>query len=143
MVAINQKTKTDTDLVCPECFKALEHRPTVINNKPDRYGRTIRNYYGWCHECDTGFEVVQFKRDARWCIHKFRYYAANVDVEAGAAVPDKDWQVLNDLPAPSIVVLGPGGDYDMQIELLKECQGSAAKLAKALGLLLHITRGKV
>ena len=77
MVAINKenqaKTGTVKDVVCPKCWKLLQY-PRIVNKGRDRYDRTIRTYFGWCFECDTGFKVIQFGKEDRWFICKYKPY---------------------------------------------------------------------
>lgn len=117
------------DVVCPVCFKSLPW-PTVMPGGIDRYRREIRTYFAWCFECDRGFCTVQFKRDDRWAIHKYqtyRQYQAEVELIG-------DWIVLNELPDPASIVLGPGGDFDRHIEL-KNTKSPGGPLGEALAFL--------
>lgn len=127
MVALNNsQTKTVPDTVCPKCFKLLPG-PTVLNESPDRYGRITRIYLGWCFDCKIGCEVIQFKRDDRWVIHKYQYYCQTSTFYA--ALPTHQWTTLNELPEPPVILQGPGGDYDQAIEL-RDTNISAMKTLK-------------
>jgi len=131
MVAYTEKEIKVTGVVCPRCIEQLSGY-SIITEGPDRYGRYIREYFGWCIHCDTGFEVVQFKKDGRWPIHKYRYYAAKAGCKK---IPPSEWTILNELPEPPAVVTGPGGDYDKAIELTKiniEILTAASKVSKAV-----------
>lgn len=108
------QTETAQGIICPECFKELKEY-SVISNKVDRYGRELRTYYGWCISCELGSEVVQFRQNNKWHIHKHRYYA--VTIETDKPLPSREWQIVNELPEPAPVVIGPGGNYDKQINL--------------------------
>jgi len=108
------KAEVDLDVVCPQCHKPLG-KYTAMLTKTDRYGREMREYFGWCLDCDQGNEVVQFKEYGRWQIHKCRYFA---DIGDGTgALPSSEWQVINKLPDPPAVMLGPGGDYDKAVDM--------------------------
>jgi len=110
---------TIKDVVCPVCAKPLPY-PRICSHKKDRYGREIRTYFGWCFFCansncdDAGCEVIQFKRDNKWFIHKYQQYA--IDRQHDTCRPAGKWITLNELPEPAPVVTGPGGDYDKSIE---------------------------
>lgn len=95
-------------IVCPNCFKSLMGF-CMLRSWRDRYARRLRQYMGWCLDCQTGSEVVQFLADEKWTIHKHRYYA--VVIQDGKTVPTGDWQTMNELPEPPAIVTGPGGDY--------------------------------
>jgi len=99
-------------------------------SKPDRYGRIIRRYFAWCFECNRGFEVIQFAKNGRWLIHKYQPYTIVGHTYHSKATGE--WTILNELPEPAPVVVGPGGDYDKQIELNKECFKLLESLQKAL-----------
>ena len=105
--------QTDKDVVCPKCFKPLQGK-SVLQTIPDRYGRKLRKYFGWCIENQAGFEVIQFLKDNHWHIHKYQLYRA---ISPNIYRPEKKWIVLNELPEPAPVVVGPGGDFDKQITL--------------------------
>jgi len=115
------------DVVCPKCFKDISESAVVLSGQK-RYGRELRTYFGWCLDCQLGFEVIQFLQDEKWFIHKYRYYAASLD----RPIPSKQWQLINDLPDAPVVVIGPGGDYDKQINLNAECFQLLKALQKAL-----------
>ncbi len=120
---------TVKDVVCPECFRPCEW-PKVQPSVTDRYGRTTRIYYAWCFRCCEGFIVDQFERDDRWAIRAYRKYRLQNKVP----VLTGDWVVLNDLPEPAPVVLGPGGDFDRHIEL-RNTKSPGGPLGKALAFL--------
>jgi hypothetical protein len=106
MVAISEQNTQN--IICPECGRPLPNY-TIFNVRTDRYGRRLRNYFGQCSECNCRFEVVQFRQDGCWHIHKFRYYA--FFVKAGKTIPQRHWTIENELPAAPPLVIGPGGDY--------------------------------
>jgi len=98
--------------VCPDCNEPI-HGISIEQTRPDRYDRIIRRYYGWCLRCKVGSYVEQFLMDHRWYIHRYRQWVM-VD---GKPVNKGGWTILNDLPDPAPIVLGPGGGYDKAIEL--------------------------
>jgi len=99
--------ETVEGVVCPVCYKPMPG--TVIIQRPaDRYGRVIRTYFGWCLACNAGCEVVQFQKDGKWLIEKHRPYSPE----------PLAWQKVNSLPESAPIVLGPGGDFDSDIELM-------------------------
>ena len=115
------------DVVCPKCFKDISE-PAVVLSRPERYGTKLRTYFGWCLDCQLGFEVIQFLQDKKWFIHKYRYYAAALD----KPIPSKQWQLVKNLPDAPVVVIGPGGDYDKHININAECFQLLKALQKAL-----------
>ena len=122
--------KASGDVVCPQCHKPLGNY-TAMLTRTDRYGREIREYFGWCLDCDQGSEVVQFKEYGRWHIHKHRYFA---DIGDGTgATPSSNWQMVNELPDPPAVMLGPGGDYDKAADIEALQFKLMDKLLAALG----------
>jgi hypothetical protein len=96
------------DAVCPVCFKQLES-PTIIQQGTDLYKRELRTYFGYCPNCSGGCIVVQFKREERWIIHKFRP-AVVVGLASVLEISNK-WQLMSEPPEPAPVMLGPGGDF--------------------------------
>jgi hypothetical protein len=141
--------KVVADIVCPVCFGGLPHAQ-IVTQKADEHGNEIRTYFGWCFECNRGYAVIQFARGNRWLIHKYMQYAlSEVSASAGEMIinhckPEQDWVVLNDLPRPAPVVLGPGGDFTKQItpelksfkENIKAMQNSLSKLLKSINGML-------
>ena len=130
--------KTVADAVCPRCFKPLQW-PSIIERRPDRYGRKLRTCLAWCFRCNTGFEIIQFERDGRWLLHKFRQYTISgwsgvKDIMDGRSRFER-WELVQELPEPAPVVTGPGGDYDKQIEF----QSDSFKLLKSLHSALKST----
>ena len=111
-----QKIKIVPDCVCPICFKPTAY--PRVEAVADRYVREIRQCLGFCTVCNLGSEVIQFKRDGRWVIHKYQVYAYIGQVTHCQAT-DR-WVTLNELPEPAEIVLGPGGEYDKQITLNRE-----------------------
>ena len=101
-------------VACPQCSARLLGR-SVSPASTDRYGRTTRRYFGWCIDCSAGFEVIQFRQGDKWAIHKYRYYAAVLTGDK--PIPARHWVVVADLPKPPLAVIGPGGDYDRQIQV--------------------------
>ncbi len=98
--------------VCPQCFKPLK-APAVVDHGADRYGRHTRSYAGMCFQCRQACKVVQFERDGKWLIHKYRPHR----YESGAFVAYGDWIVVNPLPAPPAILTGPGGRYDKALDI--------------------------
>jgi len=145
MVAINkeQETGKGTDVACPECGRPIP-LSTIMWNGTDRYNRTTRSWLGGCLDCLRRYVVVEFLQDGKWLIHKYRYYEVPATKK-----PPGDWIILNDLPEAPPIVVGPGGEYDKQIELdhvgvLKLLQKTLAKTGELLKQLLdlHITKDK-
>ncbi len=136
--------KTVADIVCPKCQRSLVGY-AIIDEGRDRYKRQLRSYMGWCHHCQIGFEVIQFKVGDKWHIHKHRYYAAITTV--GKALPLSDWQVVNELPQPPAVVIGPGDDYDMPFnpkvaDLLEKLRNALKSTSQVAEGLLKYLRGE-
>ncbi|MFA5760770.1 MAG: hypothetical protein WC877_03330 [Dehalococcoidales bacterium] len=127
----NQPVATVADAVCPHCFKLLSD-PAVIDEDIDSYKRRLRMYLGHCPECSAGFEVIQFQRDQRWVLHRYRDYLQH---KAG------QWITLNELPLPAPVVTGPGGDYmkyhELQLVTLKNVIETLEKAKQALIAILQ------
>lgn len=106
-------TGLQKDVVCPQCFRQIVGGQ-IRSKKEDRYGRTIREYNGWCFECDHGFDVYQFAefkesdgiKHLRWKIHAYQLYRSRSE-QIGPL------QKVCDLPDGPAVLTGPGGDYDM------------------------------
>jgi len=111
MVAIAKEEKqTETGVICPMCFRVI--KKFALSSKRDRY-RIIRTYYGWCDECNTGCEVIQFycpNTKTGWLIHRYRLFKILEGNEKPQ--PVTTWLTMNKLPEPAPVVTGPGGDYD-------------------------------
>ncbi len=121
--------------ICPRCFKPVMY-PAVLGATTDGYAREVRQYLGWCLECRAGFAVYQFRQNEKWYIHKYQLYELEVGETKGGL-----WQIINPMPEPAPVVIGPGGDYRKPIDiktanLLKQCIGAFRKLCEVLGLLL-------
>jgi len=136
--------QTDKDVVCPKCFKPLQGQ-SVLHAIPDRYGRKLRKYFGWCLECNRGFEVVQFDKDNRWHIHKYQNY--EVIGQKIHCTPAGNWTTVNELPEPAPVVVGPGGDYDKSfdletVELMKTVLNALKATTKTVELLLKSSKVK-
>lgn len=94
-------------IVCPKCLVHLKKEECLVQDeKEDGYNRTIRTYYGWHLKCNTGCQVIQFKQDGIWLIHKFRLYTLTDE-----KVRYGDWIIGNPLPNPPLVMTGPGGDF--------------------------------
>jgi hypothetical protein len=86
------------------------------------------------------YAVVEFLRDGEWHIHKYRFYEVPATKK-----PPGDWIVLNELPEAPPLVVGPGGDFDKQVELeasflnlLKALQGTLKCTGEILKQLLAI-----
>jgi len=110
-VSAGVEPQVTIDAVCPKCFRPLPG-PRMFD-EPDRCGRELRKYLGFCPACNLGCEVIQFKRDGRWVIHRYQYYPV-VDTAMHCVGLGK-WVMLNEMPEPAPIVLGPGGEYDKQI----------------------------
>jgi hypothetical protein len=115
MVAYNQEKGVEpvvtVDCICPKCFRPLPG-PRLFD-EPDRYGRKLRKYLGFCASCNLGCEVIQFHRDERWVIHKYQHYKP---IEpAMHYLATGQWITLAEMPEPAPVVTGPGGEFDQQI----------------------------
>jgi len=95
------------DVTCPICGKALPYPQIVDARKLDRYSILLRTYYGWCFDCNKGFEVIQFcplDDLAQWVIHKYQPYTLgclNKPMHCG-------WKLVNELPVTPVIV----GDSD-------------------------------
>ena len=100
-------------MTCPKCSGEVPGA-SLSQLKGDGYGRLTRTCFGWCLACSIGFEVVQFRCEGNWHVHKYRYYAAFV---ANRPAPERGWTIVNELPDPAPIVLGPGGDFRQPIEL--------------------------
>lgn len=141
MVTIN----TVKDVVCPECFESVKCAAQFFD-KPcvDRYGRETRRYFAWCDKCKLGSEVIQFKRDERWVIHKYQRYEPTGSFENCRATGN--WQTFNDLPEVPLVMTGPGGEFQNGItpsaecELLKTIQNTVVVLQNAMRTLINIRK---
>jgi len=124
------------DVVCPNCFKIPES-VTIMGPRPDRYGRRLRTYYGWCIECHRGFEVVQFEQCGKWLIHKYRFFQAAGP--EGYNVPDW-WNTVQELQAPPAVQTGPGGDYESAPAIYTDPHRIANVLMSMKGVLDSMSR---
>jgi len=93
-------------IVCPACYHKT-HEASLAEDTDD-YGRERRLYFGWCSGCHKCFEVMQYNKDGKWVIHKFRWL-----VEVGKLYRDMDfqWQIVSEPPQVAPVATGPGGDY--------------------------------
>jgi len=120
------------DIVCPNCLSRVPAYSVTFEG-PDRYGRTVRNYFTWCAKCDRGFEVVQFLADGNWHIHTYRYWLA---VGVDKPVPQAGWTVVNQMPEPAPIVIGPGGDYDRQFTLTPSARKKVRKIQRMARLAL-------
>jgi hypothetical protein len=146
MVAVNKEQEVLTkDVACPECGRPIP-LSTILLSGTNRYNRTTRSCLGGCLDCLRRYEVVEFLQNGKWLVHKYRY-----DEVLAAKKPPGDWIILNDLPEAPPVVLGPGGEYDKQIELnatffnlLKALQNTLKCTGEILKQLLdlHATKGK-
>jgi len=143
--------KTNTDVVCPQCLRPIMGY-SLYGSIEETPSRAVRKYMGWCCNCNAGFEVVQFSQDGiKWFIRKFRYFAAVVP--EGKKVPEKDWQIINQLPEPPaavpaepvvpVVMTGPGGDFTHVVEIkqsdmIKQARDIAGALYQSLNVLLSL-----
>ena len=129
---------TQVDAICPKCFKPLANPKVML--EPDRYGRELRKYLGFCPACSIGCETIQFKRGRRWVIHRYQVYAyigTNIHCQAMGG-----WTTLNDLPEPAPIVVGPGGDFDNQItpqvgELLGKLRAALEGVCRVIECLMQ------
>ena len=129
------------DVVCPECGRPIP-LSTIMWCGTDRYNRTTRRYLGGCLSCLRRYAVIEFLQDGKWLIHKYRYYEVPATKK-----PPGDWIILNELPEAPPVVIGPGGEYDKQIELegveiLKSLQNTLKKTCELLRQMFVIHTGE-
>jgi hypothetical protein len=111
----NQAGQKAAGIECPLCRKPVTKGASVWE-RPDRYGRQLRNCYVWCLGCGCGFHIVQFMADdGRWRDHKYIRYVRG---QRGSAGPCSDWVVVAELPEPAPVVVGPGGEFDEGYDLV-------------------------
>ena len=96
-----QTTGVIADVVCPACYRALQHPHVDGTGLDRRRGVVIRTYYGWCFECERGWLVIQFMRDGRWLIHKYRE-AKLPEGQSECKLAD-EWVIVCDLPQPDAV----------------------------------------
>jgi hypothetical protein len=120
----NEQTMTIEAVVCPEDFTPI--KATVLPSQTNRYQTEFRTYLGYCQKCNCGWEVIQFKREGRWVIHKYQKYLIKQVGSDGCSFvspmkelppirqcgPSGKWIQLNELPEPAPVIMGPGGEYD-------------------------------
>lgn len=97
---------------------------------------------GGCLNCLRRYVVVEFLQDGKWLIHKYRYSEV-----LAAKKPPGDWIILNELPEAPPVVVGPGGEYEEQIdfgqvEVLKSLQNTLGKTIELLRQLLAVHTGE-
>ena len=140
MVYFNcEKEKTQTpkftaDVICPKCYQRLPY-PTVVGKGTDRYGRTLRTYFGWCFDCNIGSQAIQFKKEDKWFIHKFLLYR----LEDQQCKPAGGWHIICELPEPEPepIMLGPGGDFTVPVEVgtTEDAAGLVDKMIKLAKML--------
>jgi hypothetical protein len=114
MIQCANEVKVEAGITCPKCHSQLPYA-AVLDVQTDRYKRTIREYFGWCDKCDCGCDVVQFIDGNTWRVHKYRYYEPVEGMDA--IIPPGEWQMIDELPEPAPIVIGPGGDFDQPIKL--------------------------
>ena len=138
---VREKKPIDKQIICPKCYNCLTGY-SLFKGEKDDSGRHTRHYMGWCSSCDIGFEVVQFKKDDKWHLQKYRYYAAVLDIDK--PVPAAGWVTLERVPEPPAVVTGPGGDYTKswdlkgeQIKLLKTVHNSLTSVLNAIKTMIE------
>ena len=143
MVAIKTKDAdtniyTVADAVCPVCFELLTV-PSFLPIDHTRYTPELRRYFGWCFGCKRGFCVIQFKRGDRWVIHKYQAYV-QTGKEKTEHKPLGPWKILNELPDPPLVLTGPGGDFDteMQIKAAGIARTALDAIAKAVDAIRNL-----
>lgn len=135
MVAVRKEKEPDknsyvADIICPFCNEKMI-RPCVSEVKVDRYDRHLRDFYGWCFDCNTGYAALQFKTtDGKWLTFRYRRYITDVNGE-NARTAGK-WQDLYPLPDPAEVVTGPGGDYTKSHHIDTESEGVLKEACKVL-----------
>ena len=100
-----QTTGIIDSVVCPACYRALQHPHVAGTGKDRRRDVVIRTYYGWCFECERGWLVIQFVRDGRWLIHKYRE-AKLPEGESECKFAD-GWVIMCDLPQPKTLESTP------------------------------------
>lgn len=143
-VSAGAEPQVTVDCVCPKCFRPLPG-PRMFN-EPDRYGRQIRKYLGFCPACNLGCEVIQFRREERWVIHRYQLYPYAGAIWQGTG----KWVTLNEMPEPAPIVVGPGGEFDKQVypvgitptlapgvELLKKFRQALEGLCQTIECLLR------
>jgi hypothetical protein len=123
-------------VVCTGCSRVLpQYNHKIVELPGDTWA-----LFTWCERCNTGAEVVYFKRDGKETVHKGRQWV----IEGGRHVPKK-WVIINEMTAP--VVTGTGGDYkqDYTPEIsnaLVNIKSVLESLAKTVGLLYNAIVGK-
>ncbi len=148
MVAMVKQEKQGRAVVttaCPACgimFAGRKEQPV----KADRYGRVIQETYAWCVSCKRGYNFVSFEENGRWTIHKYVTYIESE--AAGKTIPVATVD-LSPLPKVAPVIFGPGGDYDVPMDIrtaANEQIAQAARILNSLGkimtTLMDIARGK-
>lgn len=136
--AKTHKPKFIQGMVCPVCYEHFQY-PSVMNSVTDDYGRKIRTFYGWCFKCKRGFEVIQFERDEKWFIYKYRRSIERAGSEKIQLC--NKWLKVSELPEPAPIVTGPGGEYNRQYipissAVLRSAYIAAQSLAQAFEELL-------
>jgi hypothetical protein len=132
--------KKIADAVCPLCFHHVID-PTIMTEGTDQQGRQLRTYFGYCSKCSAAHVVIQFVRNGRWVIHKYR---PAIVLEASNEIEvSQNWQLMNELPParnsqqPAPVVIGPGGDFTKEITPeLKSFSKNIKIMQNSLGNLL-------
>jgi hypothetical protein len=95
---MDEKRKEIGFVVCPQCGLALPSA-AVMPEKVGERGIIHRTYLGWCHKCDIGIEVIQYKALYCWIIEKWRTYQDVCD----QPVPSSDWHIETNLPDINII----------------------------------------
>lgn len=149
MVAlVKQETqgRVVVETVCPACglvFTGRKGQPA----RSDRYGRRTKESYAWCVSCKRGYNFVSFEDDnGLWVIHKYVTY---IESEAsGKSIPVATVE-LSPMPKVAPVITGPGGDYDVPMDIktaaneqIEQAMGILNKLSKVVVTLMDIARGK-
>ena len=151
----NEQTMTIEAIVCPECFIGMPHAK-VMPPQTNRYKTEFRTYLGHCSKCNSGFEVVQFKKENHWIINKYQKYPFNQIGSDGNSLlrpmgilhklhtcrPSGKWITLYELPEPAPVIIGPGEEYDQGFtpetsELLGNLQKAFNAVNQAIGCLIR------
>lgn len=145
MVALNEPKDDGRKVagaICPGCDKHYMY-PTVSHKEPDKYGRELRVVYGWCLECDIGYNMLQFKSGEEWLTYKYQKYIYNKNT-GPKPVSVGPWVKGFSLPQVAALITGPGGDFtkkvDIDAEIEKTLQAAATLLNKAAKNMLELMK---
>lgn len=84
--------------VCPNCVNELGESHASKPILVERFGISVRIYFGRCDECNLSCEVEQFKVGGRWFIYRWRKYSNHKKPRPGV------WNKVRDLPVPAVVI---------------------------------------